>query len=209
MRLLVHALSSVLSCVAVCGLYSQDCGQSIYEKVTDDFSFTASSDKGAVGDVIAIDISLTVENFPIDDVFSGFGIAGCYDDNIMELVAGPQYSIAFDEISAFSTFHHDRVKRNGQKCGGCFVLGSAFGNAEVGEKTVVVGQAFQVGTLFFRLKGKAGDTSKIEFCDNALRVGENDGCDNNLLYYYSKTPSGDLTKDLLYALSTRHQPGVI
>src|SRR5215510_5155919 len=74
------------------------------EGITDDFFFAASSDQGAVGDVVAIDISLMAEN-PRQDL-AGISVVGKFDNSRAELIGQPLYSEAFDRLSALSFFYH-------------------------------------------------------------------------------------------------------
>lgn len=53
------------------------CADNWNERFTDDFYFTASSDQGAVGDLVAVDLSLTIEDLRHPEL-AAFTLVGCY-----------------------------------------------------------------------------------------------------------------------------------
>src|SRR2546428_3551006 len=76
---------------------AQECVYGSYDHVTDDFFFEASSGDGSPGEVIAVDIFLTVEI--LHAALAGITAVGCYDSSLGELVGEPLYTDAFKDLA--------------------------------------------------------------------------------------------------------------
>ncbi|MEM7232112.1 MAG: hypothetical protein AAF517_08060, partial [Planctomycetota bacterium] len=200
---LVLALAfAVLTPVA--SLAGEICGGGIFDRFTDDFYFSASSDQGVVGDVVAVDISLTVQK-PFDPSLRAMTVVGCYDESKLELLHPVQYSEYFD-ILAFRSLFLDlgvapRPTREGGGLG--FLLDANFDRDHV-ETFFGNGQTVHLMTLYFRIKEGAspGDDIEIRFCDNEFRL-HTGGCVYSYVYYIPNA------QDQLIAHSRLHQDGTI
>src|SRR2546426_4697120 len=97
-RLNVLILVAVISSLLM-PLWSQaQCPLGAYNRLTNDFYFSASSDQGAVGDVVAIDVALTITK--AHPGLAGFVLIGCHDGAIADLLTQPRYSAYFDQIGS-------------------------------------------------------------------------------------------------------------
>ncbi|MBI4606339.1 MAG: hypothetical protein HY721_30610 [Planctomycetes bacterium] len=174
---------------------SQDCPLGPFEEVTDDFYFTASSDQGAVGDVVAVDISLTIEQ--LHGYMIGFSARGCYDSSKADLLGQPVYSEIFDQLTPVASEFVVLPPEEGTTTR-LFNLNGVTNNEVLG-KLFPSADPVHLATVFFRLKGVPGDAPKVEFCD-FRRKGP--GCIRSSLYY---APDGK--QERLVAFSTRHGAG--
>ena len=75
-----------------------ECGRGRFTRLTDDWRFIASSARGAVGDVVGVDVALSAQN-PRTDL-AGFSMVLCYDDEALEPLGEPAYSEVFDRLVA-------------------------------------------------------------------------------------------------------------
>ncbi len=207
MRLLVSLSALILAAVPL--LRVSDCPRGIYHEVTDDYYFLASSDQGAVGDVVAIEISVVIESSRAH--LSGINIVGCYDSSKAELLKQPEYSEFFDELAPVSTFH----VISGEKIGPgpvenpaerAFWMSMGI-NRSAAARHFPSAQPLPLFTVFLRLKGKPGDSASIKSCDHQA-VGGNGSCLNSELDYFPRDGNPPGTKQLI-ALSTRHVGGEI
>ncbi|MBI4585886.1 MAG: hypothetical protein HY717_17895 [Planctomycetes bacterium] len=176
-----------------------DCPTGRFDKISDEFFFSASSDQGATGDVVAIDLMVT-NQIPRTDLI-GLYIVGCYDASIAELLDEVQYMEIFDLLSWRSSFWKLSI---GDFKGFGLAMGLKY--AEV-PKIFPSDQPVHLATLFFRLIGKPGSFSKIEFCDNVFRQPQG-ACSKNALQFVPRVGEGTL-EDQLHAFSIRHLPGEI
>ena len=104
------------SCLLAPGLsLGEDCISEANNLVrTDHFFYSASSDQGAVGDVVAVDFSLTLENaeLELEGVHTSlccFTLVGCYDPSSLELLDAVRYSDFFDNFAFLAS--HDPARR--------------------------------------------------------------------------------------------------
>lgn len=179
------------------------------EVTTDHFFYAASSDQGAVGDVVAIDFSLTLEDtqLPIKDDLEphlfGFTLVGCYDHEKLELLSEQRYSEFYDEFSFLSLFYPPggEAGRPPDHPAGVFLLGGTI-RAGAEDRFLSSHQSFPLMTLYFRLTGEPGDILQVRFCDNTL-VGF--GCSASHLAYTIDHP--DIGS--LETRSTHHIPGTV
>lgn len=181
-------------------------------QITDNFFFSASSDQGAVGDVVGIDVSLTVEPWIPHDLI-GFQAILCFDGDKVELVGSPVFTEYYD-VLAYMTLMANEVggenpgPRHVQGENG-FQLAAAVGK-EVAQDLLAGGAAVPLLTLFFRLKGVSGDAAEIRFCDGEFTITPQgtQGCScvrNQLMYLHSPQQH----PPNFTALSTRHEPGLV
>jgi len=173
--LLLSAISSAEECVpANSSLVS-----------TDHFFFSVSSAAGAVGDVVGVDLSLTVEDTQLQvegqqvNLF-GFGLAGCYDGSL-ELLDAVRYSDFFDEFAFLSSFYPEggEAGRLPQHPGGTFLLYSGIRRGAV-ERFLLPNRAFPLATLYFRVTGTPGAEVEVRPCENTVAGGV---CAFNYLQY--------------------------
>jgi hypothetical protein len=177
------------------------CPTNRFHRVTDDFYFTASSDQGARGDVVAVDLFLTSVS-PRQDLFH-IGLAACYDATKAELLPSAAYTPAFDALAFRSSFLP--LEQAGQ---GGFRLTLAVHPDRVAGLLPTPGP-LHLATVFFRLLGSPGQSFRVEFCDNLFRSGDGPqfACYNNVMAYVPRRP--DAAEEQVHALSTLHQPGEI
>jgi hypothetical protein len=113
-----------------------------------------SSDQGAVGDLVAVDLSLTItKSHP---GLYGLSIIGCHDEAVADLIEQPLYASYFAKRSSDYHFFPLGGAVGPQKAGGGqgFALSTDLGR-KVGEN-LPIGQSIPIMTLFFKLKGKPG-----------------------------------------------------
>jgi hypothetical protein len=139
-------------------LNAQDCFLFRDDVFTNDFYFTASSDQGAVGDVVAVDVSLTVEEF--HGYWTGIGLSGSYNSTKGELLTDPQYSEAFDSIAIASLFSIGGIYGPDS-----FIIGVPL-RSELAKQYFSNKQTVHLITLFFRLKGQPGDSFQVDLSKN-------------------------------------------
>jgi hypothetical protein len=185
-----------------------DCGFPNDVVTTDHYFYGASSDQGAVGDVVAVELSVTLDAIQLvldNREFRpyGFILVGCYDGEALEILEQVQYSEFYDEFALFSIFYPEggEAGRLPGHPGGTFILGAGF-QAGAADRFLSAGSAFPLVTLYFRIRSAAQDEIAIRFCDST-RVGV--GCESNTLDY---TTVRGLREDYR-TLSTRHVPGII
>ena len=171
---------------------------------TDDYFFRASSDQGAPGDVVAVDITLHTDNLPADPV--AIVIAGCYDTTKAELLGEPSYSEVFDELFYITHFWEvgdppRPVSPEGKKG---FIQSAEFEKTAAARILRNEPADFPLMTLFFRLLGNPGEEFDVDFCDDTFvyypyyRAGDLTNCLRNEFYHAGRNE-----------LSTRHEPGKV
>ena len=172
---------------------------------TDDYRFIASSDQGAVGDVVAVEISLVIDE--LHDRLIAFSVIGCYDPEKAELLDPPLHSEWFDTVAYITN-----VRRLGEAPAPQSLDGESRGffidanlRSDVVDLLVEEGSPLPILTLFFRLKGEPGDSFQVRFCDEEFYFFGQPGssCLRSYLYY---VPS---SAGQLVALSGRHVPGEV
>jgi len=187
----------------------EPCRVSISAKLTDNFYYSASSAQGAVGDIVAVDLSLTVDGWLPERIF-GLEAVCCFEGDKIELVGGPLFSEYYDQL-AYMTFAANAA--GGANPGedlpwhvrgeSGFLLAAALAS-DAAEELLQGGNPIPLVTLFFRLKGTPGDTVDIRFCDWEF-VLEGHVCAANVLEYEAR---GQIPSSVR-ALSQRHEPGLI
>src|SRR5688572_11125366 len=181
-----------------------DCVHPMDTVTTDDYFFRASSDQGAPGDVVAVDITLHTDNLPADPV--AIVIAGCYDTTKAELLGEPSYSEVFDELFDITYFWEvgdppRPVSPEGKKG---FIQSAEFEKTAAARILRNEPADFPLMTLFFRLLGNPGEEFDVDFCDDMFvyypyyRAGDLTNCLRNEFYHAGRNE-----------LSTRHEPGKV
>jgi hypothetical protein len=187
----------------------QDCPSGSNDVTTDHFLYRASSDQGAAGDVVAVELSLTVEdpalNLENRQLHAyGFALLGCYDAEALELLEQVEYSDFYDEFALFSIFYPEggEAGRLANHPHGVFSLNAGFQRDSL-TRFLATTEPFPLVTLYFRVKTGTANEVLIRFCDH-MQVGVT--CGSNTIGYISTTGSPTLSFD---TLSTRHVPGII
>jgi len=206
-------LTCVVFSLALIGIVDEggaaECGHNPANiRVTDHFYYTASSDQGAVGDVVGIELSLTMDRPDpgVDGEPRGlysFDMTLCYDGTGLELLENISYSEYFDQFAFLP--HHFADGGYGSP-----TEGDTLGRFELGgtlvrdAETQVLrpGEPFPMCVIYFRIRGEVGASYFVEFCDDVL-VHLNCGA-NSLWYSLSVPPYSDIE-----ARSTRHIPGLV
>jgi hypothetical protein len=187
-----------------------DCEPGRDDRVTSHFAYSASSDQGAVGDVVAIELSLTLATLDlvVDDLrpsLIGFDLTGCYDGQTLELLDQVQYSEFLDSLTLLTSFYSFGGFPTPQE-GPTRGIWQFFGNfkRESIEPLLGSGAPFPFMTLFFRVRGEPGQTTAIEFCDDVV-AGK--GCSSNLLLYSGRDSAG--ASRFFDTRSTKHISGMV
>jgi hypothetical protein len=185
----------IVGCLAISvQAESQDCPLGRDEIFTEDYRLVASSDQGAVGDVVAVDISLQADN-PRTDLI-GVHIAACIDGGIADLLEQVSYSALFEELSVFSEFVP--LPSREQPQGFRFSMNPRPQIAQY----LPTREPLPLLTAYFRLRGNPGDAFRLRFCDDAFRFPHGP-CIENLLHYRSNGAPA------LVARSHSHVPGEV
>jgi hypothetical protein len=185
---------------------AQDCTHGV-KLISDDFAFRASSDQGAVGDVVAVETSLKVNRIHGGAQF--FGMVVSYDERMAELVGGPEYSDQFNEFLTFGQFTPVPVNylRPGAS-GRAFILTAIFIH-RAADEYLAAGNFLPIATFYFKLIGEPNDTSLIQFNDKDF-VLPGDACLVNSFTFRLRPDEHIPPHDeWIETLSTVHVPGEI
>ena len=205
--LLASSVLGVLVLACFAPLNGQECQNGLYYQFTDHFYFTASSDQGAVGDVVGVDILLTVES-PISGLnLFALTAAICYDQSRLDFFEEAYYTTEFDQIAGSSFLRHSEITPLSPPPAGGVLLNATVRRGAA-EKFFASPQPVHLVTLFFRIKGDPKGTTLVRFCDDELRSLNSQSCLRSVVSYSGTDgPGGPLI--LLYAQSTRHVPATI
>lgn len=191
------------------GVLASDCEPGVNERVTDHFAFSAKAEDGAVGDVVAVEIRLTVDTVELvlDDIpvsLDGFTAIGCFDIEVVELLDTVRYSDSFQELCFFSAFYSfgGDITPGGQNAQGVWKLVGNFKHDRIAE-FLGPEQQFPLMTLFFRVRGDPGQAASLQFCDG---VPTGRGCSSNFLLYSARDSTGSRFFD---TRSTKHENGLV
>jgi hypothetical protein len=201
----MRSIALVASLMSPAVSLGEDCIQGVDRPRTDQFFYRASSTSGAVGDVVGVDLSLTLldPNPHIEGVIpwpSAFTLIGCYDPQALELLDVVRYSDFYDEFAFLSVFYPEgEGARTWNDPGGGFILSSAMRRGAA-ERFLPPGQAFPMATLHFRITAMPGQELAVRFCDEKL---VSISCESNTLSF-DRVDRGGVT-----VLSGRHVPAVI
>jgi hypothetical protein len=189
---------------AAIGQTLRHCPLASNEDYTNDFSFSASSVDGAQGDVVAVEVSLTIDR--LRDGLLGFGFALAYDERLAELVTGePAYSDDFLRVAYMPNFVEIRGEPGGMgtRSGRWGLL--LMGNFRRGADDVFarrLGESVPVCTLLFRLTGDSGSSFDLRFPDEEFTNVPGGCVRNEVSHYIGRTAS-------IINYSTLHRPGVV
>jgi hypothetical protein len=192
-------IPTILLIVAVPSLVAEECIRGRLTRTTDEFFYTASSAQGHADEIIAVDVSLTVGVLHQRPV--GITVVGCYDKSMAELVDEPVLAEPFERLAFINRFFRlDGAPRvSGPDGVGGFLLALDLW-PELASEVFATGTPIPVATFYFRLKGNAGDTFSLDFCDGAFSTGS---CVTNFIYYVPLDGAESID------VSTRHVPGLI
>src|SRR6266850_6807005 len=98
----INFISQMVTLVFSAAGFGQECQHS-ENIINHDFAFRASSDHGAVGEVVAIELSLMVENTHGGIRF--FELTVAYDDSMVEFLGFPQYSEIYEQFIFYKLFN--------------------------------------------------------------------------------------------------------
>jgi hypothetical protein len=144
---------------AECRLWPQT-----FDQYTNDFylSATPSSSEAAPGEVIGVELSLTINDFHEEYKCYGLGLVAAYDPKLGELLGEPVYAEAFEEFAGPAFFYPLR-ERDGLKG---FVIG--FPIRSFADPGRFIDTPVKIGTVYFRLHGEPGDSLEVSFPDDKL-----------------------------------------
>jgi hypothetical protein len=171
------------------------------------FFFSASSDQGAHGDIVAVDIALTLLDPQLElegregmspEPFD-FTAVGCYDHRSLEFLAEAP-SDWYEQFALLPNFF--AYPGTDQQPEGRFVMSAAI-YRDAPSAFLASGAAFPLMTLYFRVAGEAATSADIRFCDDVL-LGRL--CTGNNLDYYNVPGSSPST---VRTRSTLHHPGTV
>jgi hypothetical protein len=186
----------VLACAPAIG---GECTIGGYDAVTDDFFYSATSHEGAVGDVIGVEVALTVEALH-GEAPRFFSVVASYDDAKADLLGLPIYSSFYLDFGLFPMIRElDGIKSLTGRKGFGFDSSIQQQGRQFLEETIAGGGPALVPlfTVYFRLKGAPGDAFQIRFADDEF-AWVNGSCIMNQVNY-----------NQLYVRSTRHVHGEI
>ncbi|MBI4583078.1 MAG: hypothetical protein HY717_03530 [Planctomycetes bacterium] len=183
------------------------CFPAYQEFKTDHFYFTFSSNQGAVGDVVEVDISVTLLDAKLDleisnPILVGIFIVGCYDRSALELLDSQRYSDFYESLVFFTYFYPPggEAGRPPWDNEGVFSLACAI-RREADKKFLLPGQSFPLATVYFRILSDDKPIGQVRPCENKL-VGRS--CETSQLYYQLDEPPREF-----HTLSSLHVPGTI
>ena len=168
-RILLHKAELLLSLICPCAALAggeEPCEIANSARQTDNFYFSASSAEGAVGDVVPVDISLTVDEWRDHDLF-GFEMVCCFDQSKMELVGAPVFSEYYDELVYITWAANpvggenpgENLPRHVSGQAGFLLDGAVVPSAA--QALLSEGNPFQLLTLYFRILGTPGDGAEV------------------------------------------------
>jgi hypothetical protein len=147
--------------------YCQDCFHT-ESFAGNDFGFRASSDFGAIGDVIAIELSLGIA-----DVHEGVGhyeMCVAYDGAMAEPIGQPLFSEVHEKYVFWELF--EKIPQNYRMPGvtlDAFSIVGLFNNHSADEY-FSEGNYLPIATIYFRLIGDPGKSSTIKFSDGEYKL---------------------------------------
>jgi len=160
---------------------------------TNDFYFSASSAEGAPGEVVGVELSLTIERSHGNGLY-GAALVGGYDARVAELRGEPVYSEEFWEFGFSPSF----FEVEGTESLRGFIIAWPTKVLDDPYPNRFFGVPIRVGTVYFRLRGVPGDGFEVSFLDDVL-AGPLNQCLQSQLSYYEK----------LTVYSSRHVPGSV
>ncbi len=179
-----------------------------FAKITDNFSFIASSGQGAVGDVVAVDVALRVDELIPTYRLYAMHFVLCYDSNQLELLPGFAYSTEWDELIFWNDYSEAFEPVSSASPSTRAVIDGGVVNPDAITKYLAQSSdPVPLVTAFFRIKGKPGDVANVAFNDNQVGI-EGQSCMINGLYY-SKAEPYPWEPRLIDARSTLHENGTI
>jgi hypothetical protein len=152
------ALATPTAVQGDCCNYTSISGPS--HRVTDDFHFHASSAEGAVGDVVGIELAMSIDTLHGDP--DSITLVAAYDAALAELLGEPDYSDEFDAAASLPIFM-DSACDAGL---GAFVLASGV-HRSFGKLALEAGPV-SLGTVYFRLHGEPGASFEVRFADDVF-----------------------------------------
>jgi dockerin type I repeat protein len=159
---------------------------------TNDFYFTSSSEEGAPGEVVGVDLSLTVEASHGLGLYA-FGLVASYDGKRGAILGEPVYSDRFWDFG-FSPFFFELPDVDGKK--GFIIISTVRPDDSNG----FIGSAIPIGKLYFKLLGEIGESFEVKFVDDVFMPAlDVPMCLRNQLSYFQK----------FAAYSNRHVSGLV
>lgn len=165
----------------------------------DRFHYAVTSGQGAVGDVVGVDVGLVSEvPYPGPGIFV---FVLCYDGALLDLVGEVQLSPELDPMCPFCE------TRSFVSSAGRYgvLLGGVLADWDT-EKYFPSSDPLVLATAYFRVKGKPGDTARLEFCDGIWDAYWG-SCYDNGAYY--RTPSPPYERTTTRMMSRTHVGGEI
>src|SRR6267142_4325234 len=159
MRLSLMVLSASLAMAS--WVHGQFCTRAI--TLIEDFAFRASSDHGAVGDVVAIELSLGIKNRHGGIYYYAMNVA--YNALVVEPVGVTQYSEIHEKLVLWEL--NEKIPDDYRLPG---VSDKALNYAALFAPFSVddyfaAGNVLPIATVYFRLIGQPGESSQIRFSD--------------------------------------------
>jgi hypothetical protein len=188
----------------------QACDENPLGRLTNDFYYSATVVEGAVGDVVAIDVSLSLEQ--IHGPLVALGLVASFNPDQLEMLGVPVHS-EFTDTHLWLPI----LIRLGNKVGPTSrsgLQGVYFGGnltRDTGDALLAAGTV-HLATYYFRVRGIPGQLARFAFVDDECYSEQfvagvtRIGCWENQLDFETV---GIEKEDFLYAHSTRHVDGVI
>lgn len=198
-------------CVFASSVLPRTCSFAIVNVVTDHFHFSADSAQGAQGDIVPVEISLSIDS-ALSGEFAPLAVhmLVCYDSAALELAAEPAFSEEHDTYFYFtygSRLPTTTLLHSDPGQAGYFLdlLPTRDANDLLGQP----GATIPICTFFFRIRAAAGSEVAVRFCDGEFCWRYSPYCDpwyNELTYHELR--SGERLREVA-AQSTRHVPGTV
>ena len=194
-------LASALICLAPSLVHGQCFPPATpFDQYTDDFFLTAAPSFGdaAPGEVIGVELSLTIKNFHQEYDCDGLGLVAAYDPELGDVLGEPVYSENLEEFAGPAFFYRLR-ERDGLKG---FVIG--FPIRSFADPAPFIDTPVKICTVYFRIHGEPGDSFEVSFPDDKLADFFNQ-CVRTQMTFTDK-----VTREMrLIAHSKIHVPGIV
>ncbi len=173
--------------------------------LTNDFYFSATNAEGAVGDVVAVEVFLTVDGSLLAEPF-GLHFVASYDPRKLEGVGEPLFSEEYQLLTWFLGYAGWLKGEVGPRhIHGHHGFGLATNMDREAVADILVGGArIPLLTLFFRIVGEPGDTAEFRIADGEWAFPTESCVDNQLVVHVQG--GLPLTRQLR---SDRHRSGLI
>jgi hypothetical protein len=142
---------------------------------TEDYSLQIDSSSGAVGDVVGVTVSFSSKLEFQNEIYLGLDITVCHDPIVAEIIGQPTYTDEFLSVipglfgSQFYAVDESIPKPVAAKGHGFLFHANFYIPSFRGRFPSEA--LLPLMTVYYRLKGKPGDSTPLTFCDYVLKFG--------------------------------------